>query len=210
MRSTMYGMLGVALLLTASNLQAQFVPLEAKIRETRVTTVDGKDVTKVKEGNYYRSSAGSVLIQWLTANGEKSWDGTLQDNVGLALYRLDYGAHHAYQERNYPKIAAKPGMYADAKAVGTDAVEGISCKIVSAKVVLPGGAGQHDAGGVCVSPQYDLRIYEDLNLGGEHTRTELYAIRLGVEPVPSLFDIKSKFTIYTVKVASPANSQQAQ
>jgi hypothetical protein len=201
------GLLMFAPLFAASTLQAQFVPLEAKVRETSTRSVDGREVITVKEGNYYRSSNGSVLIQWLTVNGEKAWQGTLEDNVEPAYYQLNYKQMQAYQQVGHPEIVVEPGMYSSITAdLGTDSVDGVSCRIIPIELVLPGQSLKQGGGQLCVSSQYDLQVWEDFiqpRKQDGHTKTELYNIRLRVEPDPSLFDIKSKFTIFAPK-SSPA------
>ena len=67
-------MLAVALaLLGGNNVYAQFVPLQAKVRETHETLSNGKVVeTELKEGSFYRASDGSTLTQWQTVNGGRT------------------------------------------------------------------------------------------------------------------------------------------
>ena len=201
--------LGLLLMLfgAPNSVHAQFTPVSAKIRQTDTKKVDGKDVVIVKEGNYYRSSDGSVLIQWLTVNGEKAWDGTLEDNAEPAFYHLDYKQQRAYQEASHPGHTAKPGSFSVVNDIGGDSVEGVPCRIAPVKLVPPGQSSQQarqEAGRVCVSAQYDLMLWEDWNVvPTERSRLELYGIKIGVEPDRGLFDVKSRFTVFAAKSSSP-------
>jgi hypothetical protein len=204
------GLLGVMILLSAGSAQAQFMPIQAKIRDTHQVIVSGKVIkSEVKEGNYYRSSDGSILVQWLTLNGERTWDGSLEDNKELNSYHLDYKQHNAFEDGSHPPVAVKPGGFASIdRDIGTDSVENFRCRILPAKL---GGVGFPTPvliGKSCVSPEYDLRLWTDVTVPeadgkAERTRTELYGITIGVEPDSSLFDIKSHFKIFVVQ---PANS----
>src|SRR5260370_33334354 len=87
-------------LMNAGSLQAQWVPVVAKIRMVHQTMVDGKLVrSETKEGDYYRSSDGSVLRYWKTVNGDEQAGGRaeLLDNKNLASYQLNYHSKQAFQ-----------------------------------------------------------------------------------------------------------------
>jgi hypothetical protein len=55
-------------------------------------------------------------------------------------------------------------------------------------------------GEVCVSMEYDLVLHKDNQLTQNgithHAVTELYDIKLGVEPDPKLFDLQKTTTVY--------------
>ena len=195
--------------------QAQFVPVQAKIGELReVTLPDNKIILNSKQGVFYRSSDGSVLIHWLNQNGKEAWDGTLHDNKGLAFYELDYKQHRA-MEHTKPPAAVKPGSYNSiTRDVGTDTIEGIGCRIIPIKLGRAGSSSA-DIGKSCVSTEYDLRLWQDVTVPTvenrpERTRTRLYEIKLGTEPDPSLFDVRSAFKIYVPQSGTSAGSAKLQ
>lgn len=195
---------------------AQFVPVQAKISELReVTLPDNKIILNSKQGVFYRSSDGSVLIHWLNQNGKEAWDGTLHDNKGLAFYELDYKQHRAMEHTKKPPTAVKPGSYNSiTRDVGTDTVEGIGCRIIPIKLGRAGSSST-DIGKSCVSTDYDLRLWEDVTVPTvenrpERTRTRLYEIKLGSEPDPSLFDVKSAFKVYLPQSGTPAGAAKLQ
>ena len=89
---------------------------------------------------------------------------------GLAFYHLDYKQGRAVQEQGHPGVAVKPGSYASIKKdIGTDSVEGIECRILPDKF---GGTSGADIGKSCVSPQYDLRLWEDVVMKGIDNQPE--------------------------------------
>ena len=198
--------------LSASGVaEAQFVPVQAKISELReVTLPDNKIILNSRQGVFYRSSDGSVLIHWLNQNGKEAWDGTLH-----AFYELDYKQHRAMEHTKKPPTAVKPGSYNSiTRDVGTDTVEGIGCRIIPIKLGRA-GSSPADIGKSCVSTDYDLRLWEDVTVPTvenrqERTRTRLYEIKLGTEPDPNLFDVKSAFKIYVPESGTPLGSAKSQ
>jgi hypothetical protein len=190
-------LLGVILLFASRGAHAQFTPVQAKIRELRqITLSDNSVVQRTKEGIYYRYSDGSVLVEWLTQDGQKAWDGTLHDNKALKYYELDYKQQRAIQRPSAP-VAVKPGAYVSAKHdLGSDSVDGVRCWISPIKFRASPGSSFVDLGKACVSPEYDLRLWDDVTSNAKRTKTELYDIKLGAEPPASLFDVEAKFSIY--------------
>jgi hypothetical protein len=184
-------------------VQAQFLPVQANIRETHEVIVSGKVFkSDVKEGKYFRSSDGSVLTQWLTLNGQQAWEGSLDDNKGLAYYHLDYKQHSAFRSAERPGVAVTPGDFASiTKDVGTDNVENITCRIIPVDIGGEKFPTQTNIGKSCASVQYDLILWTDVTTPGQNgkanrVKTELSNITIGTEPDPALFNIKTNFKVY--------------
>ena len=97
----LFKVLGFAVLLAPTDMHAQFLPVVAKMRLTKEHLVDGKVVDRLtKEGNYYRSSDGSILEQWIRVNGDEKLGelavGNLWDNKNVVSYGLDFKNRIAY------------------------------------------------------------------------------------------------------------------
>ncbi len=204
-------MLAVALTLLAGNdVYAQFVPLEAKIRETHETLSSGKVVkSEVKEGSFYRASDGSTLTQWQTVNGEKSSAANLFDNKGQATYQIDYQQRRALKLGNGADGPMKPGGYQTiTKDIGTSSVEGVACRLLPVKMTNPATHALADIGKSCVSPEYDLLLWWDVTTGSGgngtfHSKWEIYDLKLGAEPDPKLFSTTGMTIIGPPQKSSP-------
>lgn len=205
-----YAWFAVAALFAAGSMRAQFMPLEARIRETNHTLQGGKIVkSEIREGVYYRSSDGSTLTKWLTVNGEKTSAAELFDNSDQASYQIDYSQGRAFklESPSATHVPVRPGGWRSiSKDVGSDSVEGLRCRILPVKV--SSGGTISDAGKSCVSQEYGLILWSELTTHGQgnnvlQSRTEMYGFKLGTEPDRKLFDI-SGFTIF--KGQPPAKS----
>jgi hypothetical protein len=192
--------------------QAQFLPVQAKIRQTHEVIAAGKVIkTEVKEGKYFRSSDGSVLKQWLSLDGQQIWDGSLDDNKEFAYYHLDYKQHAAFRNASRPAVAVAPGDFASiTKDIGTDSVENITCRIIPVDMGNAKSGGiQTNIGKSCASVQYDLILWTDVTTPGKNGRahrlkTELYNITIGAEPDPALFSVKTNFKVYAEQPHVPS------
>jgi hypothetical protein len=196
--TVIFGVFGIG------SAQAQFMPVQAKMRQTHEVIEDGKVTkTEVKEGKYFRSSDGSVLKQWLSPDGQQTWQGSLDDNKEFAYYHLDYKEHTAFRSAGRPAVAVTPGDFASiTKDIGTDSVENLMCRIIPVdKGSEKSGGIQANIGKSCVSVQYDLILWTDVTTPGKNGRahrlkTELYNVTVGVEPDPALFSVKTNFKVY--------------
>ncbi len=190
----------------------QFIPVTANIRETTTTIAGGKVVlTETREGDYFRSSDGSVLRRWTKVNGDGSQGGVgdLFDNKNLAFYRLNYNSRQASEGRFKPQEPMRPDAYSSSplKSLGESFVEGIPCTLVP--VLLDGpGIARHRVGQSCVSSKYGLRLREEESIaasdGTRHTVFEMYNIRLNQEPDSRLFDVQGNFAVSKPSVQEPA------
>lgn len=192
------------ILLGATNLHAQFAPVTAKMRQTKEVIVDGKVVeTETREGNFYRSSDGSTLRQWMKVDGNLDW-GDLYDNKNLMSYKLEYISRQA--QGDPPPQGAQPDrpdalLYLASKGLPEDSVEGIRCAVSPIKLHIPGNAPV-PIGRTYRSIEYNLELKEDVTtrpVGTNktiHTVFELHHIQLGLEPDPKLFDVHANFTVY--------------
>lgn len=201
------------------SVQAQFLPVQAKIRETHEVIVSGKVAkTDVKEGKYFRSSDGSVLTQWVTLNGQQTWEGSLEDNKEFAAYHLDYKQHVALRSAYHPGVAVTPGNFASiTKDIGTDSVENLRCRILPVDIGGEKLPTQMTIGKSCASVEYDLILWTDITTpdrttsgldGKRHrVRTELSSITIGTEPDPALFNIKTNFRIFAEQPRQPNTSK---
>jgi len=211
----LFKVLGFAVLLAPTDMHAQFLPVVAKRRLTKEHLVDGKVVDRVtKEGNYYRSSDGSILEQWTRVNGDEKLGelaaGSLWDNKNVVSYQLDFKNRIAYLHA--PPQGTKPvrpdvsGARA-AGALGEEFLEGISCRVFPVRIA-PRDRPAFYAGQVCRSVKYDLELKQELsypNSAGKivHTVFQLYDIQLGREPDPKLFDVRGSFTVYAPESPRP-------
>ena len=189
---------------SAGSLHAQWVPVVAKIRMVHQTIVDGKLVrSETKEGDYYRSSDGSVLRHWKTVNGDEQAGGRgeLLDNKNLASYQLNYHTKQAFQSE-WKMAKPSPDVFRaePPKSLGEDSIEGIRCTIVPAQFQDGFGQPPKDAGRTCVSTDYALTLRTDITVRQgttiEHTLIEMFDLRMHQEPDAKLFDIEAQFTVF--------------
>jgi|SRR5712664_3246632 len=194
---------GLSALLSADPLLAQWTPVVAKIRQTHQTVVSGKVVrNETKEGEFYRSSDGSVLRHWKTVNGDEgaAGQGDLLDNKKHAFYNLNYNTKRAYQVRTG---IPQPSPYVFSKETlqsrGEESIEGVRCTIVPVDTA-DSGVTERDAGRSCVSSEYGLQLRTEVTVkqGGTEHRTliEMYDLRINQEPDPKIFDLGSQFTVF--------------
>ena len=159
----------------------------------------------IEDGVYYRSSAGDTLIHYMTMDGaptagELAW-GILQQNG--VRYQLDYALHRAYVV-SHPQFTP-PANIRMSRGVASS-VEGIPCLLFP---VCQGNAGQVTRiGSSCYSKTYHLTLKTDVTQTGPDGRSarnvmEMYAIQIGLEPDPSVFDLQHNFTIYKPEAAGP-------
>ncbi len=186
-------------MLAASFVNAQWVPVVSKIREaTVVTDTDGKVIEQTsKDGNFFRNSEGSTLTQWVASSAPERTpsSGELMDNKNLALYQLQYQTKLALLKRklNRPRSKSDESKLLPANNLGKSAVEGVPCTLV------PAWSSNSRIGQGCYSYPYDLSLWEEVTIttrGGQtsHIRREMYGLKLNVEPDRRLFDV-SQFTV---------------
>jgi hypothetical protein len=212
--------LGLAALLGATDLHAQFVPVVAKMGLTKEDIVQGKVVDRLtKEGSYYRASDGSVLRRWTSVNGDEKLGeiatGSLFDNKNVVSYRLNFKNRTAYLDA--PPQGAKPvrPQVLDAQAakgLGEDSVHGIACTLFPVQIA-PRDRAAFSAGQTCRSVKYDLELKQDLTYPSSsgrtiHTIFELYDVQLGTEPDPSCLTCAriSRFTHPKVGSLEPSGA----
>lgn len=208
-------LLGLAALLGATDLDAQFVPVIAKMRFSKEDIVEGKVVDRMtKEGNYYRASDGSVLKRWTSVNGDENLGeiatGSLFDNKNVVSYGLNFKNRIAYLDA--PPEGTKPVRPQvlegeAAKGLGEDSVHGIACTLFPVRIA-PRDRAAFSAGRACTSVKYDLELRQDLTYPSSsgrtiHTIFELYEVQLGMEPDPKLFDVRANFTVYVPESRKP-------
>ena len=126
-----------------------------KITTRRVISPTGtvlQDTTTT--GNYYRSSSGSVATTTLqtSPDGEVQYKaGRLLDNVGLAVYTIDYQNKIAYRntQLSHPReFQDDPATYSQDHQHSV--IDGLKC------VVLPIMENGKQVGSVWKSAKYDL------------------------------------------------------
>ena len=212
MRLTYYAATPAAILLGAVSLHAQFTPVTAKIRITDETIRNGKVIkTKMREGNYYRSSDGSFIRQWTKIDGDEKAapfsPGQLFDNRTATNYQLDFANHRAYErEKGGEPMVAHPPNYEAAKKLRHDSVQGIPCILNPVKFYHRDTNTYEDIGTNWRSLEYNLNLRLDLtrkldNGDSVHEITELFEIHIGTEPDPKLFDLQKNFTVYRPEAA---------
>ncbi len=174
---------------------AQFTPVVAKIKIRHYRTQsDGKEeVVKVREGFYYRSSAGDEMKTDFSVNenGERRELGkshyvnastgkiySLKHNVGKAEL------HQKIQSPRLPRTAAGPD-----NILGEEVINGLSC------VALPViNADEETIGKFWVSPDVALTVKREMSLPGGRHVWELYDIQF-TEPDPAKFGFSSEYTV---------------
>ena len=194
----------IAVIVFPASVRAQFTPVSARIKLT-VETSEGGKITKIerKEGYFYRTSDGSTLTRWIRVNGDESLGGSgeLRDNKNHADYNINFNSKQAFQLNDEPLQPDTPDDFKNlaASTLGDDFVEGIKCRRTAVFMQWPDGRRER-TGEDCVSIEYALRLREDRKLTQRgitrHATTEMYEIRLGVEPDPKLFDVSSQFQVY--------------
>lgn len=180
--------------------RAQSIPLTAKVRSTGQIIANGKIVaTHVKESLFYRTSDGSELRRPLTDDGKPSTGkrarASLFDKVHGINYVIDYETGEAFElvTPGNPNPPSSEGAAAPNKT-GESSVEGHPCTWIPVNLVRPSGTTR--VGSNCVSKEYDLVLKTDITIPSAnqpgksaHQVTQLYDIRMGVEPDPKLFDL---------------------
>jgi hypothetical protein len=195
--------LSLFVLAGADCVHAQWVPVTAKTRQTNETWQEGK-LIKVdhKEGVFYRTSDGSTLRYWTKVNGDEvlGGSGEMTDNNSLSHYSVNVKQKVAFEtDKLLEKLTPGASQYAAASTLGDQVIEGIRCRRVPSFMMWPDGRKER-MGEVCVSIEYDLELHKDNQLTQNgithHAVTELYDIKLGVEPDPKLFDLQKTTTVY--------------
>lgn len=200
---------------SAHSVQAQWVPVTARVRETHETWKQGK-LEKVdhKEGLFYRTSDGSTLKYWTTVNGDEKLggQGEMTDNKGLVQYSINMKHKYFYEIGTLPeKLTPQLNRPSSSSSgLGDKVIGGLRCHRSSAVVQWPDGR-REPMGEECVSIEYNLKLLTDhqVTQGGvtRHVITEMYDINLGAEPDANLFDLqKNGATIFKQKtLETPPN-----
>jgi len=220
MKSAIAGFsLGLLMLLLSSVASGQAVTAQERITE-EIIEPNGKVIeSHIREGVYYRTSAGSTLEQLTTIDGnatvgQMAW-AQLYDKQQDVHYSLDYTVHHAYVD-SMPNVTIPRNLTSRTRAqnaLGQDSVQGIACTWFPTYLLGSDGAasliGRH-----CISEKYNLILKKDVTIplsAGQsaHKVTEMYSIQIGQEPDPTLFDVQHNFTIYRPDAAeqSPGTQQ---
>lgn len=179
----------------ASDSLAQFTPVVAKIkiRHYRTQSDGTEKVVKVREGFYYRSSAGDEMQTDFSVNEKRErrepGKSHYQDASTGRIYSLNHNfrkaeLHQQVQLPLLPKTAADPDSI-----LGEEVVNGLNC--VALPVV---NADEKPIGKYWVSLDVDLTVKRALSLPGGRHVWELYDIEF-TEPEPSKFGFPSDYTI---------------
>jgi hypothetical protein len=211
----MYRLIGstlFAMLIGATGVSGQFVPIVAKARESSQVVKNGQVVeTTTRDGEYFRSSDGSYMFRWnkATKNGVDTPAGTadLFDNKNVKQYHVNYNTQSAYarSDAKDPVNVQKkmtPDMFFNLRSAPHEdsSVGGIPCALFHSRLKMPGQPVK-DGGTACASIEYGLYVRLDVRIpmkdgGMSQQLTELYDIKLNVEPDPKLFDMRS-LTVYS-------------
>jgi hypothetical protein len=197
---------GPLLLLLSSVAYGQAITAQQRITEETIAPNGKVIASHIRDGVYYRTSAGSTLEQFTTLDGQRlvgqqAW-AILSDN-GVS-YQLDYTQHRAYvvshpefTPRSTPKVQR-----------AQSSVEGVPCALWPVYLVEAGT--QTLAGHGCFSEKYNLTLKTDVTIPGRdgqsiHKVTEMYDIQIGEEPDAKLFDLQHNFTIYRPDAQQPSH-----
>lgn len=207
MRSSMAGLsVGLVVLLLSPIAYGQSITVRTRVTMELIGPNGNVTASHIEDGVYYRTSAGDWLMQYTTMDGnpttgELAW-ATLQKNG--VTYQLDYATHRAYvisspkfTPPNPPKVRGAPGQ---------SSVEGIPCKVLPSYLANAGTMTR--VGSSCYSQTYNLTLKTDSTITGSDGRSaynliEMYAIQIGLEPDPNLFDLQHNFTIYRADAPEP-------
>jgi hypothetical protein len=203
MRFQKVACMGLLLLGGAGYVQGQWIPVTAKIREIHETWQAGK-LVKVdhKEGVFYRTSDGSTLNYWTSVNGDEALggQGETTDNRSLTHYSVNMKKKYAFELSKLPERVT-PDSYQNAAAstLGDQEIEGVRCRRSPVFFLWPDGRLEK-MGETCVSIEYGLELRKDHQLTQDgvtrHSVTEMYDIKLGIEPDAKLFDLQRNASVF--------------
>jgi hypothetical protein len=208
MRSSMAGLsVGLVVLVLSSGAYAQAITARTRVTSELIGPNGKVTSSHIRDGVYYRTSAGDTLTRYTTMDGnpttgELAW-ATMRKN-GVS-YQLDYATHRAYVSSFPPFTPPNPP-----KAPGApeqSSVEGIPCNIVPSYRMNAGTLTR--VGSTCYSERYKLVLKTDVTITSPDGRSaysviEMYAIQIGLEPDPNLFDLRHNFTVYRPDAAEPS------
>ena len=177
--------------------QTQWIPIIAKITESRTTTTPDKS-TQVEnsEAYLYRSADGSQTDRRkVVVDGKLIYDGgTLLDNKKLVVYEVDY-LNKTVREVEKLTAPRSPELSTkrDGKPVPEESVDGIKCYVFS--VILAG----KEVGKMWVAKDYKIAIKSDyeVSANGSMTRVQNHAhdIQAHQEPDHKVFEIDPSFRV---------------
>jgi hypothetical protein len=195
--------LGLPALLLSSVAYGQAVTAHERLTEETINSNGKVIASHIREGVYYRTSAGSTLRQYTTLDGnaivgQLGW-AILQDGTGT--YKLDYTQHRAYVVSG-PQATPLSGIPTTQKAQSS--VEGMPCTLWPVYLVEAGTKTIIGQG--CHSDKYNLTLKLDVTVPGKngqsaHNVTEMYDVQIGQEPDAKLFDVQHNFTIFKPNAA---------
>lgn len=190
-------------------LQAQWVPLTANVRETTTITREGVVTeSRLREGVYFRTANGSTLTHWTKIAGAPTpGTGSLLDNQELVSYQLDYEHKKARQGQFAIPQPLTPDLYAHIVSLGKDLVAGIPCDLVPVKEQMMDSPPER-VGEACVSAKYGLQLKQDISTRQAdgtvaHIVTEMFDVKLNVEPNPSEFNLGGNWEVIKPEKMSP-------
>lgn len=194
--------------LAGSSVQAQWVPVTAKIRETKQILREGRVIqTHSREGAYYRRSDGAELREWARVDGDESKAvGYLTLHAEGITYDLTMINRRAMERRfavpvgvdmrTPPKPPARP---ANLQRI---TIGGVDCTVVPSRTRAAADAPAVPDGDVCMADALNLMLRRQHSYrlpDGREVRTvfEMVEIQANVDPHPGLFDLKGRgFTIF--------------
>jgi hypothetical protein len=207
MKSKIAGLtLGLLIFLLSPTSQGQAVTAQVRVTDEIIASNGKVIASHIRDGVYYRTSSGSTLTHYTTLDGNPTAgemaSGSLSENG--TNYQLDYTQHRAYVAPFPPPPPHNETPRAQ-NTLGQSSVEGIACTLFP--VVLVTGGTKTPVGTLCDSDQYHLILRMDITNPGKngtssHNVTELYNIKVGLEPDPKLFDLQHNFTIYRADTMS--------
>jgi hypothetical protein len=204
-----FRLLVVCQLLSSAAVHAQWIPITAKIKQTREVFMNGqKTETHVREGLYYRSSHGATLEEWTRVDGSESKAvGYMTMQADGVTYELHLLTRRAIERRfsvpsgaDLRKPPTPPARPAHLRQV---TVGGVRCTVIPARMQPGFGQPSVPAGEICISDELNLMVRNEQthSLSGTKTVRVLYEmddIQSHKEPDPKLFDLRGRgFTIYT-------------
>lgn len=209
MKLSRVGFLFAVTVFTIMPAYAQFMPLVAKMRQTmdRFDAATGAKAHFTSEGEFYRSSDGSILMRWTSRNGDeaagRAMRGTLWDNRTGIGYSLDFVNKRAVFRAKENPTTPETGS-SGTEGLPEETIGGVTCKVEPVELIDP-SKGQTEngtpVGKACFSADYDLTVKKDITTHSTDGKTvvhsvfELYDIHVGQEPDPSLFDLNKNFLV---------------
>jgi len=197
LRTSRWAIIAASVLFAPLVAQAQWIPLTARITESKLTTNPDKSThLESSEGYLYRWANGNETQRTkVVADGKLVQDvATVIDNQKLRVYEVDYirKVVREVKKLDSPRIPVLSTTH-DNKPVPEELVDGIKC--YAFPVVLAG----KEVGKMWVSKDYKIPIKSDYEIPDKgttvHIQSHTHDIQARREPDHKFFEIDPSFRV---------------